>query len=175
MEFVTCSLREKDKITIGEGEFQLPRYWWATQMNGVGGIKGAGADNTVLHLPPGGMWFGGGEEGRVPGGPTSKCETKRATVERLRKRVVTIQDVTLVRSAADMENDEPLLKVHGLTLELLRVKIVARGTMGGGQLMSDGAGRLLLKQVDVRGWEVLPDPENIVSNTTFPFLLPQCC
>jgi hypothetical protein len=131
-------------------------------MNGVGGIKGAGADKTVLHLPPSGMWFGGGEEGRVPGGPTSKCETKRATVERLRKRVVTLQDVTLVRSIADMENDAPLVKVYGLTLELLRVKIVARGTMGGGQLMSDGAGRLLLKQVDVRGWEVLPDPENIV-------------
>jgi hypothetical protein len=90
-EFVTCSLREKDKVTLGEGEFQLPRYWWATQMNGVGGIKGEGADKTVLHLPPGGMWFGGGEDGRVPGGPTKKCETKRATVERMRKRVVTLQ------------------------------------------------------------------------------------
>ena len=35
--------------------------------------------------------------------------------------------MTLVRSAADIDNDAPLLKVHGQTLELLRVKIVARG------------------------------------------------
>ena len=160
-ELGLTSIREKDKVTIGEGEFEMPRYWWATHMSGAGGVKGQGADKTVLHLPPGGVWFGGGEEGRIPGGPVGKCETKRATVERGRKKVLTVQDVTLVRSAADHGNSAPLLKVFGMTLELLRVKVVAAGAMGGGQLRADGAGRLLLKQVDVRDWKVQPDPEDL--------------
>jgi len=41
-------------------------------------------------------------------------------------------------------------------------------------LLSDGAGRLLLKQVDVRAWEVLPDPENIVRIVALPCLALPC-
>ena len=161
-ELALSSVREKDHVTIGAGKFEMPRYWWATQMSGAAKIQGQGADKTVLYLPPGGVWFGGGEEGRIPGGPPANLvETKRVTVERGRKKVLTVQDVTLVRSAADHGNDAPLLKVYGQTLELLRVKIVAAGTMGGGHLRAAGDGRLLLKQVDLRDWKVALDPEDL--------------
>ena len=60
----------------------------------------------------------------------------------------------------DRENAEPILKVHSKTLELTRVKVVATGTMGGGSLCTDAAGRISLRQVDLRGWDVTPNPED---------------
>ena len=155
-------------------------YVGGTCLNGLAEIRGDGIDQTFLYLPSGGgAWFGPpyANEGKnivaqeqerrqldlygVGPGPGVKrvagAPTNAATKARLRKQArCVVQDLTLVRSAEDAALPTPMLSVLSQSLELERVKIVARGCNGGGRLCTDGAGKLTLKQCDLREWNVEP-------------------
>jgi hypothetical protein len=47
-----------DRVVFGAGIFRLPRNWAASCLSGLAELRGDGIDQTIVYLPPGGVWFG---------------------------------------------------------------------------------------------------------------------